>query len=63
MLIPEKITRRIDSCGRVSLPKNLRSKYGMNEGEELEFFTLYEGDKVYVCLALRDYDAEAKNDK
>ena len=63
MLIPEKMSRRIDSCGRVSLPKNLRSKYGMVEGEELEFYTLYEGNKVYVCLALKEYDAEDQNDK
>ena len=43
MFVDEKISRRVDSCGRISLPKHLRAKFNMDVGEELEIFT-YEED-------------------
>ena len=54
MIVSEKVSRRVDSYGRVSLPKSLRSKFEMNEGVEVEFFTMYEGNKAYVCLAVKE---------
>ena len=61
MLVSEKITRRIDNYGRVSLPKNLRSKFEMSEGSEVEFFTLYENDKAYLCIGLKENSTDEKD--
>ena len=33
----ENITRKIDSLGRVSIPSGLRSRYGFNFGDELNY--------------------------
>jgi len=35
----ENITRRVDSLGRIVLPKNLRLRAGIAESDELEVFT------------------------
>lgn len=54
MLIDEKVSRRVDSCGRISLPKHLRTKFNMDVGEELEFFTFELDGKDYICLAVKE---------
>lgn len=55
MFVDEKVSRRVDSCGRISLPKHLRAKYNMEVGEELEIFT-YEAEdgKQYICLRVKE---------
>lgn len=37
------IVRRIDDLGRVVISKDLRKKYGIIEGDPLEFFETSEG--------------------
>lgn len=52
----ENITRKLDSLGRVTLPKSLRARLNIADGAELEVFTCdYEG-KTYICLT----DTETK---
>ena len=51
MLVSEEITRRVDSTGRVSIPKHLRKKYKCNEGDEVEFFTMEIDGRKYVCIS------------
>lgn len=59
MLIEEKVARRIDSCGRVSLPKHLRAKFDIDVGDEVEFYIYRtdDGDR-YICLKKKDNDEE-----
>jgi bifunctional DNA-binding transcriptional regulator/antitoxin component of YhaV-PrlF toxin-antitoxin module len=48
----ERVTRKIDNVGRVSIPKSLRVKYDCVEGTEVEFYTFTDGDgKTYICIA------------
>lgn len=50
MLRPENSKRRVDNLGRITLPKSLRARFYLNEGDEMELFTMdYEG-RPYVCL-------------
>lgn len=51
MLVSEEITRRVDSTGRVSIPKHLRKKYKCNEGDEVEFFTMEIDGRKYICIS------------
>jgi AbrB family looped-hinge helix DNA binding protein len=62
MLIEEKVARRVDSCGRVSLPKHLRAKFEIDVGDEVEFY-IYRTDngKRYICLKKKE-DNEIDND-
>ena len=55
MLIDEKVSRRVDSCGRISLPKHLRAKFDMDVGEEVEFYVYRtEEGKAYICIGRKD---------
>ena len=56
MFIDEKISRRVDSCGRISLPKHLRTKFNMDIGEEVEFFTYEIDGKKFICLKTKEED-------
>lgn len=53
----ENVTRKLDTLGRITLPKGLRTRLGIPEGAEMEIFTHeYEGI-TYICLA----DVNAKD--
>lgn len=49
-LIKENTTRKVDSLGRVSIPKGMRDRMLIKEGDELEFYTLRDGENNYVAL-------------
>jgi len=49
-LVKENCARKIDSFGRVSIPKALRDRLELAVGEKMEIYTIDEGDKVYICL-------------
>ena len=49
-LIDENATRKLDSLGRVSIPKGLRDRLKMRVGEEIYFYSLVDGGKNYICL-------------
>lgn len=38
-LQPENTSRKLDSLGRVVIPKNLRAKYNISENDEIHFYT------------------------
>ena len=40
---PTGIVRRIDDLGRVIIPKEIRRKLNINEGDALEIFTSWDG--------------------
>ena len=45
-LIRENCTRKIDSLGRISIPKAIRDRLEIDVNEELEFFTMGK----YICI-------------
>lgn len=49
-LIKENTTRKIDSLGRVSIPKGIRDRLMLKEGDEVDFYTLRDGDMNYVAF-------------
>lgn len=64
-LINENTTRKIDSLGRVSIPKGLRNRLRLEPNDELEFYTLREDGQDYICCTkaggnpLRKYEIVA----
>ena len=50
MLIPENTTRKIDSLGRITLPKGLRDRMFLSENAELELFTANIDGRQCICL-------------
>lgn len=49
-LIPENTTRKLDNLGRIVIPKGLRTRLDISDGEELEFFTMQADGKNFICL-------------
>ena len=50
-LIKENTTRKVDSLGRVSIPKGMRDRLEINTNDEVEFYLLNADDgEQYVCL-------------
>ena len=47
----EGITRKIDGTGRIILPKNLRNKYRLLEGDNVDYYTVTIEGKDYICIA------------
>lgn len=58
MMIYEEISRRVDSAGRISIPKHLRKKYGCNEGVEVDFYTFEKDGKWFICMTPADEEEE-----
>jgi AbrB family looped-hinge helix DNA binding protein len=61
-MIFEGVTRKIDGTGRIVLPKNLRNKYRLNEGDNVDYYTCTIDGKDYICIAASD-KPEEKDDK
>ena len=58
----EGITRKIDGTGRIILPKNLRNKYRLLEGDSVDYFTTTIDGKDYICIAASEQvDKEPDN--
>ncbi len=51
-------TRKIDSLGRIVIPKDLRDKFHLIEGKAYQFFLHEEGNCKYLCLQCPDVDEE-----
>lgn len=47
---PLNVTRKIDSVGRIVIPKALRAEYRINEGVEYPFFLHEESGEKYLCI-------------
>lgn len=52
--ISESCTRKLDSLGRLVIPKSLRERVGFKEGEEMYFYTCEDNGKKYICVTNRE---------
>lgn len=50
MLKPENTTRKVDSLGRITLPKGLRDRMFLATDDEVELFTMEKDGREYICL-------------
>lgn len=52
LLIPENSTYKVDGSGRIVVPAHLRTKFRIDTGDELEYFTSYIDDCWFLCVRL-----------
>lgn len=51
-LFAENDSRKIDSLGRVTIPKGMRNRMGLREGDEMWFFNLVADDGIeYIAMS------------
>ena len=49
-LTPENTSRKLDNLGRIVIPKGLRTRLGIEDGDELQFYTMQNNGVSYICL-------------
>ena len=55
-LVKENTTRKVDSLGRVSIPKGMRDRLEIAVNDEVEFYLLNDDNgEQYVCLTNHKY--------
>lgn len=59
-LTKENITRKLDSLGRISVPKAIRQRLNVEDLSEVEFYTLEDDNgEMYICMT-NHYSANNK---
>lgn len=49
--MPENTTRKLDSLGRITLPKGLRDRAFLTDNDDLELYTANIDGRFCICLA------------
>ena len=49
-LVPENRPYMVDSAGIVIIPSHLRSKFGIEIGDEMDYYTTFIDGKWFVCV-------------
>ena len=52
LLIPENNSYKVDGSGRIVIPAYLRSKFRIEAGDQLEYFTSFIDDSWFLCVRL-----------
>ena len=50
-MVNESVSRKIDNLGRIVIPKHLRNKVGIADGDELEIFTEEVNGRMFICFS------------
>lgn len=51
-LIPENSSYKVDSSGRVIIPAHLRSKFKIEVGDMMEYYTTFVDGSWFLCVRL-----------
>lgn len=58
-LIPENKPYLVDTAGRIVIPSHLRSKFNINIGDEMDYYTTFIDDKWFMCVTKHMPEEEA----
>lgn len=59
-LIPENRPYMVDSAGRVIIPSHLRAKFGIEIGDEMDYYTTFIDGRWFVCVTRHVEEEEEK---
>lgn len=49
-LIPEGKPYKVDSSSRIVVPAHLKAKFGINNGDEMDYYTTFVDGKWFMCV-------------
>lgn len=55
----ENVSRTLDTLGRITIPKSLRTRLGYTTDTKYEFFVIEHEGKKYIAIREADFQPEA----
>ena len=63
MLIPEGRPYKVDGSSRIIVPAHLRAKFGVELGDQMDYYTTFVDDKWFICVTKHVEEEETKNEE
>lgn len=63
MLIPEGRPYKVDGSSRIIVPAHLRAKFGVELGDQMDYYTTFVDDKWFICVTKHVEEEESKNEE
>lgn len=63
MLIPEGRPYKVDGSSRIIVPAHLRAKFGIELGDEMDYYTTFVDNKWFICVTKHVEEEETKNEE
>lgn len=61
MLIPEGKPYKVDGSSRIIVPAHLRAKFGVDLGDQMDYYTTFVDGKWFICVT--KHIEEEKNEE
>lgn len=49
-MIPEGKQYKVDSASRIAIPAYIRAKFGVQNGDEMDYYTTFVDGKWFMCV-------------
>ena len=59
-LVPEHGTYKVDGSGRIIIPAYMRNKFGIENGDYMDYFTAYVDGEWFMCCRKNEQYTEMK---
>lgn len=63
MLIPEGRPYKVDGSSRIIVPAHLRAKFGVELGDQMDYYTTFVDGKWFICVTKHVEEEEENNEK
>ena len=58
--INENTTRKVDTLGRISIPKSIRDRFNIKPNDEIEFSICHMDNQIYICMNKKNDASKAE---
>lgn len=62
-LIPEGRPYKVDSSSRIVVPSHLKAKFGIENGDNMDYYTTFVDGRWFICVTKHVEEEETKNEK
>lgn len=62
-LIPEGRPYKVDSSSRIVVPSHLKAKFGIENGDNMDYYTTFVDGRWFICVTKHVEEEEEKNEE